>query len=113
MGSGRGAEDADLLRRLLRQALPAAQARHGGHKRLCERRDGELGAGHVPRQCHLLRRAERRARKGVGHLGRGARVGAPVVRQPGDHGVVVAAGYFGTFVANVAFWGVFLFLRFF
>mmetsp|Transcript_32372 Transcript_32372/g.71988 ORF Transcript_32372/g.71988 Transcript_32372/m.71988 type:complete len:222 (-) Transcript_32372:1834-2499(-) len=59
------------------------------HHRICSGRDGELGPGDVPRdgadggRGHGVSAAE----AARGHRG-GARAGAPVVRQPGDHGLV-------------------------
>lgn len=44
-----GQGHAGPVRRLLRRALPAAQAGHGGHPRVRHGRHGELGLRHLPR----------------------------------------------------------------
>ena len=86
-GDERGA--AALLQRLLRAAVSAAQARPHRARRRLSRRHGELGRDRLQRGGPARRpgdrdRVDARARPRHDR----ARDGAPVVRQPGDDGVV-------------------------
>ena len=86
---GRHQEGAAVLPRVLRRPLRAAQARPDRRPRRPQRRDGRLGPHLLQRARPALRSRKELDRDQAGCLrGDRARNRAPVVRQPGDGGVL-------------------------